>query len=160
MIHAHSETVIFAVDPPAWRLGGTEAGNQDFLSNSVRPKIVVVDDESTIADTLVEILNVEGFDAVSASTGEDAIALAQKIRPDIVLSDVVIPGLDGVETGIRIRSLFPECRIILFSGQAATLDLLKAARERGHHFEILVKPIKPELLLSILRQRPASGQED
>jgi CheY-like chemotaxis protein len=105
-------------------------------------------------------LNGEGFDAVSASTGEDAIALAQKIRPDIVLSDVVIPGLDGVETGIRIRSLFPECRIILFSGQAATLDLLKAARERGHHFEILVKPIKPELLLSILRQRPASGQED
>ncbi|MGD0403874.1 MAG: response regulator [Candidatus Acidiferrales bacterium] len=160
MIHAHSSTVIFTLDPPPWQHGGPAAGSQDFSSGSERRKVVVVDDESTIADTLVEILNGEGFDAVAASTGLDAIAVAQKVRPHIVLSDVVIPGLDGVETGIRIRTLFPDCRIILFSGQAATLDLLKAARERGHDFEILVKPIKPEVLLSILRQRPPSGQAD
>jgi CheY-like chemotaxis protein len=147
MIHARGSTVIFILDPPLWHLGGPAADNRDFSSSSERRKVVVVDDESTIADTLVEILNGEGFDAVAASTGLEAIAVAQKMRPHIVLSD-------GVETGIRIRSLLPDCRIILFSGQAATLDLLKAARERGHNFEILVKPIKPEVLISILRQRP------
>jgi CheY-like chemotaxis protein len=154
MIHARGSTVIFTLDPPPWYLGGPADDNRDFSSSSERRKVVVVDDESTIADTLVEILNGEGFDAVAASTGLEAIAVAQKMRPHIVLSDVVIPGIDGVETGIRIRSLLPDCRIILFSGQAATLDLLKAARERGHNFEILVKPIKPEVLISILRQRP------
>jgi DNA-binding NtrC family response regulator len=141
MIHARGSTVIFILDPPLWHLGGPAADNRDFSSSSERRKVVVVDDESTIADTLVEILNGEGFDAVAASTGLEAIAVAQKMRPHIVLSDVV-------------RSLLPDCRIILFSGQAATLDLLKAARERGHNFEILVKPIKPEVLISILRQRP------
>jgi CheY-like chemotaxis protein len=155
MIHARGSTVIFTLDPPPWQLGGPAADNRDFSSSPERRKVVVVDDESTIADTLVEILNGEGFEAIAASTGLEAIAMAQKVRPHILLSDVVIPGIDGVETGIRIRSLLPDCRIILFSGQAATLDLLKAARERGHNFEILVKPIKPEVLISILRQRPA-----
>lgn len=115
-------------------------------------RIVVVDDETRIANTLVEILKDEGFDAMSASTGEAAIELARTFKPDIVLSDVIIPGLNGIEAAIRIGELLPKCRIILFSGQAATLDLLKDARQRGHDFEILAKPIKPATLLAIIRR--------
>lgn len=71
--------------------------------------------------------------------------------PDIVLSDVIMPGLNGIETGIRIGEVAPKCKIILFSGQVATVDLLEKARQQGHHFQILAKPIRPEQLVSIIR---------
>jgi len=120
--------------------------------DAARPlRVIVVDDESRIASTLVEILKGEGFDARSASTGDDALDLAREFDPDVVLSDVIIPGINGIEVGIQISQLFPKCRVILFSGQAATLDLLREARNRGHHFEILAKPIKPAALLAIIR---------
>jgi DNA-binding NtrC family response regulator len=69
----------------------------------------------------------------------------------VVLSDVMMPGLNGIETGIKIRQIVPGCKIILFSGQAATVNLLEAARKSGHVFDILAKPIKPDYLISIIR---------
>ena len=114
-------------------------------------KVVVVDDESVIAETVVEILNQEGFEAIAAANGSIAIELAKTYRADIVLSDVIMPGLNGIEIGIKIRELVPDCRIVLFSGQAATVDLLEEAREQGHSFDILPKPIKPEQLISVIR---------
>jgi FixJ family two-component response regulator len=69
----------------------------------------------------------------------------------VVLSDVIMPGLNGVETGIRLREIVPDCKIILFSGQAATVDLLEKARRQGHHFDILAKPMKPEQLITVIR---------
>lgn len=130
-------------------------GSGEDRHSSARPrktKIMVVDDESTIAHTLVEILNGDGFEVVAALSGDSAVELADTFKPDIVLSDVVIPGMNGVEAGIKIRGLLPKCRVILFSGQAATLDLLRQARNQGHEFEILAKPIRPEALISIIRR--------
>jgi len=115
-------------------------------------KIVVIDDESLIAETVVEILRDQGFDAVAVPNGASAIDLAKTWRPEIVLSDVIMPGLNGIETGIKIRELVPGCKVILFSGQAATVDLLEQAREQGHGFEILAKPIRPEKLISVIRE--------
>jgi DNA-binding NtrC family response regulator len=114
-------------------------------------RIIVIDDESLIAETVVEILNEQGFEAIPVSSGASAIELAKTVRPAIVLSDVIMPGLNGIETGIKIREIVPNCRVILFSGQAATVDLLEKAREQGHRFDILAKPIKPERLISIIR---------
>lgn len=117
-----------------------------------KPRVLVVDDEPTIADTLVEILNGEGFEAIAALTGDSALAAAEAFEPDVVVSDVVMPGLNGVELGIKIREALPKCRVILFSGQTATLDLLREARKGGHEFEIVPKPVKPETLISIIRR--------
>jgi DNA-binding NtrC family response regulator len=63
----------------------------------------------------------------------------------------MMPGLNGIETGIKIREIVPTCKIILFSGQAATVNLLEDSRQRGHRFDILAKPIKPEHLVNIIR---------
>lgn len=122
-------------------------------SSSRRPRVLIVDDEPTIAETLVEILNGEGFDAIGASTGEAALSSARSFSPDIVISDVVMPGMNGVELGVQLRALLPKCRIILFSGQTATVDLLRDARKLGHEFEIVAKPVKPESLISMIRHR-------
>jgi DNA-binding NtrC family response regulator len=127
------------------------AEGQSRTESGKNVKIIVIDDESLIAETVVEILNEQGFEAVPVSSGASAIELAKTVRPAIVLSDVIMPGLNGIETGIKIREIVPNCRIILFSGQAATVDLLEKAREQGHRFDILAKPIKPEHLISIIR---------
>jgi CheY-like chemotaxis protein len=116
------------------------------------PRIIVVDDEALIADTIVQILNRNGFIAEAAYSGAQAIELAERYCPELVLSDVMMPHVDGVEAAIRIRELCPDTRIVLFSGQAATVEILARARARGHEFELLPKPIHPTQLIKHLRQ--------
>lgn len=116
------------------------------------PRILVVDDEALIADTVVQILNRNGFIAEAAYSGEEAIAIAKRVCPELVLSDVMMPHVDGVEAAIAIREHCPDTRIVLFSGQAATVEILERARERGHNFELLPKPLHPTQLIKHLRQ--------
>jgi len=111
----------------------------------------VIDDEASIADSLTEILNSQGFEARAFYRGQSAIDFARQNCPDIVLSDVVMPKLNGVETVLAIRQLCPATRILLFSGQAGTTNILQQARERGHEFELLPKPLNPDVLLKKLR---------
>jgi CheY-like chemotaxis protein len=113
-------------------------------------KVIVVDDEPVIADTLVDILNGEGCEAVAVSDGASAIKWARMILPDVIVSDVMMPGLNGIETAKAIREDLPACRIVLFSGQAASLDLLEKARTEGYEFEVLAKPVNPTVLLAAL----------
>lgn len=138
--------------PPGGFADDSDAALRERPS-SRRLRVLIVDDEPTITDTLVEILNGEGFDAIGASTGEAALASAQSFSPEVIISDVVMPGMNGVELGIQLRKLLPRCRIILFSGQTATVDLLRDARKMGHEFEIVPKPVKPENLISMIRRR-------
>jgi CheY-like chemotaxis protein len=73
------------------------------------------------------------------------------ILPDIVITDVIMPGMNGIETATIIKQFLPDCRIVLFSGQTASIDLLEKARADGHKFEVLAKPIKPSELVLALR---------
>jgi DNA-binding NtrC family response regulator len=116
-------------------------------------KIIVVDDEPIIADTLVDILNGEGYKAVALSDGTSAIKWAHMIEPDVVISDVIMPNINGIDTAKEILKIRPQCRIILFSGQAASIDLLEEAKRAGFQFEVLPKPINPDRLLLILDQK-------
>lgn len=131
--------------------GSAPAQDHDSEHQLPFPRILVVDDETLIADTIVQILNRNGFIAEAAYGGKDAIEVAHHHCPDLVLSDVLMPNVDGVEAAIRIRELCPDTRIVLFSGQAATVEILARARERGHNFELLPKPIHPTQLIKHLR---------
>ena len=133
--------------PPMW--GGLGESNTELRDDRLR--VLVVDDEHLITDTICAILNENGFDAMGAYSGSDAISAARKQRPDIVLSDVLMPRMSGVELGIQLRSEFPDIKIFLFSGQAATTAMIHRAEAEGHYFELFPKPIHPEELISRLR---------
>lgn len=119
-------------------------------------KVIVVDDEPIIADTLVNILNGEGHNAIAVSDGDSAIRWAQMLIPDAVVTDVVMPGMNGIEAAKAILRLIPRCRIILFSGQVASHELLARARAEGYSFEVLPKPINPSVLLEKLENKGES----
>lgn len=111
----------------------------------------MVDDEILIAETIAEILNQNGFDARIATSADEAILLAIQTCPDVVLSDVVMPRMSGVELGIQIRKQLPGTRVVLFSGQSSTSGILRRGAESGHSFELLPKPIHPEELIARLK---------
>lgn len=112
-----------------------------------RPVILVVDDERVIADTLAIILSKSGFATFTAYNGSSALELANIVQPQLLISDVVMPGMTGVELAIALGELNPDCKVLLFSGQAATADLLSEAREMGHDFTTLTKPVHPTDML-------------
>lgn len=114
-------------------------------------KVIVVDDEQVIANTLAIILNQAGFEARAVFSGEQAIELLESVQPEMLIADVVMPGITGIEAAIAIRNKLPKCNILLFSGQGATTELLERARTQGHEFEILAKPVHPSDLLAKLR---------
>jgi CheY-like chemotaxis protein len=121
-----------------------------------KPKrVLVVDDEHVIADTLAIILRNEGYQAAAAYDGLSALSLCKSFCPELIITDVQLPGTNGVQIAILAKQLYPSCGILLFSGQAATANLFEEAQQAGYHFEILLKPIHPKDLLAKLRSQAA-----
>ena len=111
-------------------------------------QVLVVDDEKSIADTLALILRAKGYKAASAYDGAAGLALYRRMVPDLVISDVVMPQMNGVDMAIAIRREFLRSRILLFSGQqTVTEEMLEQSRSIGFDFEFIPKPIHPVELL-------------
>ena len=113
-------------------------------------RILIVDDERVIADTLAAILRRSGYEATACYDAESAIAHCASVIPDLVITDVIMPGMSGVELAVVVSERYPGCKVLLFSGMANAADLLEGARERGHNFTLLGKPIHPSELLAVL----------
>src|SRR6201985_2691572 len=122
-------------------------------NTSTKPRVLVADDEQVIANTLAIILNQAGFEARAVYSGEKAIESLETFQPDMLISDVIMTGMTGIEAAIATRAKLPSCKILLFSGQAATADLLEQSSAQGHEFEILAKPVHPTDLLAKLRRQ-------
>lgn len=122
-------------------ISGTEAA---------KPLVLIVDDETSITMTCSAILESHGYRTAIANDGKTALQKALEIRPDLVFSDVVMPGLNGVSLAIALTEALPETRILLFSGNTATADILAGARDQGYSFRILAKPVPiPEMLEAV-----------
>jgi DNA-binding response OmpR family regulator len=128
--------------------------------NPRHPVILVVDDERVIADTLVAILKSQGFAAMAAYDAESALELICVIPPELLLSDVVLPGMSGIDLAIAMKEAVSDCKVLLFSGQAACVNLLAAARDAGHDFTLLAKPLHPSDLLANIRELDASFRRE
>jgi len=127
--------------------------NEGSSTAKSKPSVLIVDDEHLIADTLAEILNDKGFDVAAVYDGQSALERIRKSCPDILITDVIMPGIDGIEVAKSVRMTCPKTRVVLLSGQAATAELVARARHKGYSFELMAKPIAPELLLKSLREK-------
>ncbi|HLK34438.1 MAG TPA: response regulator [Terriglobales bacterium] len=125
-----------------------------------RTKVLVVDDERVIADTLGKILQNSGYEASVSYDATSALQQCANFHPALVITDVIMPGMNGVEMAMLIREREPRCKILLISGQASTTNLLEGARQRGYEFELLAKPIHPTDLLSRLAALVSDAADD
>lgn len=113
-------------------------------------RVLIIDDEKLLADTLVMILQRGGYETACAYTGSEALEKIESFCPDCVISDVIMPGTTGTEICANIEKRLPNCRILLFSGQGPTPELVESTRVRGRSWELLTKPIDPCALLEKL----------
>ncbi len=119
-----------------------------------KTKVLIADDEKIIADTLALILNRDGFDARAVYTCQKALEMAPGFQPDMLISDVVMTGIDGIDAAIRMRTLFPKIRVFLLSGQIPTAEMLAKSKAANLDFEILAKPLHPKDLIARLKSIP------
>jgi CheY-like chemotaxis protein len=80
----------------------------------------------------------------------EALKAAETHSPDILISDVTMPQMNGISLGVQFKAIYPTCLVVLFFGHASTADLLRDASGQGHDFELLTKPIHPKDLLAAL----------
>jgi CheY-like chemotaxis protein len=124
-----------------------------------KPTIFVVDDEPLIARTLATILFGFGYTATAFTNPLDALYAAESACPDFLLSDVFMPHLNGIDLRITFCERCPKCKVLLISGQIETSDLLESAREAGHNFTIVAKPIHPTELLAAIKALSPRGEQ-
>lgn len=112
-----------------------------------RAVVLVADDEPIIADTVVQILNQQGYAAYAAYDGGAAFRAALLKPPALLISDVGLPNINGIELAVMIRRVFPECGVILSSGRSSAGRMPLSAEIAAHQFVFLQKPVHPEVML-------------
>ena len=112
-------------------------------------RVLVIDDEGGIRDALRQVLEYEGWQVRTASSGGEGITICHEFRPHVVLLDVKMAGLDGLETLTRLRDLDPPATVVMISGHG-TIATAVAATQRGA-FDFLEKPLDTDRLLVTLR---------
>jgi CheY-like chemotaxis protein len=109
--------------------------------------ILVVDDERSVADTMTEILDRAGYRSYKAYGASEALDRLHELRPALLITDVMMPGMDGVELARKAARLYPGIRIFLISGHAG-MEIEGSVQEP--RFDLLPKPIPPEELLQLV----------
>lgn len=120
------------------------------------PSILIVDDDKPLLDLLAEILREQGHQVQTAEEGNSALALMSRTKFDLVISDIIMPGKEGIETIREIRGLHSDVRIIAMStgGSLGNTPVLEYARMIGAH-EAIRKPVEfPALIAMIDRMFP------
>jgi len=114
-------------------------------------RVLVVDDEHVVADTLVAIVEARGYRARAAYNGEEAAVIADEFKPHACISDVMMPGMNGLELADWLEDHHPECRILLISGQTDTVAPSDSVPPNGRQRRnILPKPVYPTEVMAFL----------
>ena len=123
----------------------------EMASLTAISRVLIVDDNRTLADILASSLNQNGFEAYAVYSAEQAIEQAIKSRPEFIVMDVIMDEIDGVDAAIAICETLPGIRILLISGHEGAGKRLEKGSLRGHHFDLMMKPIQPSWLVQRLR---------
>ncbi|HKD80448.1 MAG TPA: response regulator [Candidatus Angelobacter sp.] len=123
----------------------------------MKTRILVVDDDKSIADSLCTILKSAGYQAISRYSGEDALAAFNVFQPDVVIADVVMPGMSGIELCTQLRD---RCHtsMVLLSGNVMTEELLNEGRTKlRDDIVVLAKPYPPRDLIRLIQEITSAG---
>lgn len=115
------------------------------MSDATKPNVLLVDDEEKFLDVLSQRLGTRGLDAVTATSGEEALVKIKNKNFDAIILDVMMPGMGGIETLKRIRKENPEVQIIMLTGRGTVDKAVEAIKEGAIDF--LEKPADIEKLL-------------
>lgn len=124
------------------------------VSTGSKSRILVIDDDHAVADSLVLVLKFSGYDAVAVYSGEEGLELARQAAYDHLVTDVMMEPMNGIQVSLAMRSIRPDCKVLLISGNERTSQLLAEAEREGYEFEILAKPVHPSVILDRLRKQP------
>lgn len=113
------------------------------------PKILIIDDEKSIRNTLKEILSYEGYDVSEAPDGAEGIKLAEKDKFDIILSDIKMPKMDGIEVLEKLQEITPETPVVMISGHGNIETAVEAIRKGA--FDYISKPLDLNRMLVTIR---------
>jgi two-component system, NtrC family, nitrogen regulation response regulator NtrX len=115
----------------------------------MKPRILVIDDEPAIRESLRMILEYEGYDCVLAATGQEGLALVERESPELVFLDIKMPGMDGLEVLQRIRASHDALPVVMISGHATVSTAVEATRLGA--FDFIEKPLASERVLVTVR---------
>ncbi|KAA6463027.1 response regulator [Acidobacteria bacterium AB60] len=118
--------------------------------DQINVRVLVVDDDMRVADSIVQILSTSGYDAVGAYSAEVAMKMAEKLQPQVVISDVVMGPVSGIELAIHMREHHPECRVLLISGHTAPTGHLPGSGAQGSKLQFMSKPVDPARILEFV----------
>lgn len=121
------------------------------MATALRPlRILIVDDEHAIASSLATILRTHGFEANSVYSGYSAIETAFEWLPDVVISDIRMPGINGVDAVLSMARQLPNSKFLLFSGHLPSHETVSRAHQQGLRFVFLPKPVRPQCVVEFL----------
>lgn len=133
----------------AWRSPGEALLPRD-VRGTMKHKILVLDDEQTVADTLCIIFQKRGFDCRTAYSGAEAIACTDEFCPELLLCDISMPGMGGLEAALHVTRKCPNCRVLLLTGHYTNLGYAhKWTLVHSAPCRIMTKPVPPALLLEV-----------
>jgi CheY-like chemotaxis protein len=119
-------------------------------------RVLVVDADHPVADTLGLVVRAQGHIAKVVYSAEDGIVLAQNFVPHAVLADVMLPGMNGIDFASYLAAHYPDCRVLLASGDAAAFELAEQAACDGYCPTVLPKPVHPAILWRFSMPAPVS----
>jgi DNA-binding response OmpR family regulator len=121
-------------------------------------KILMVDDEEDFVKTLAERMKMRDLDSDVALDGEQALQIVQEDIPDVMVLDLKMPGIDGMEVLRRVRKAYPQVQVVILTGHGSEKDEAEARRLGA--FEYLQKPVEIEKLITTLKNAYKKKMED
>ena len=120
-------------------------------------KILVIDDNAAVRNTVMRILQAAGYEVVIANDGLRGVETFRKEQPDLVISDIIMPEQEGIATIRQILGEKPGTKIIAISGggRIGNTDFLRIARQLGAS-DVIAKPLDPDHFINIVRERLAA----
>ena len=121
-------------------------------------RVLIIDDEDQFVDAVVERLRLRGFEANGVTSGQDAMELLHQRSYDVVLLDVKMPGLGGLEVIRKVKEKWPDLQVVMLTGHGSTQDAEEGMQLGA--FKYVMKPVKIDDLISIIHEASGQKQDD